>query len=117
MERHCHRGRAAGVRLGISLVQIDTLAPSHLNTAINGPGVVACEAEEKKRAKYASQTPTFCFVPVAVATLESLGDSADELMHDLGRCISEVIRESVGPQNFCCKDSVLPFSAEMQLVC
>jgi hypothetical protein len=71
----------------------DTLAPSHLNTAINGPGVVACEAEEKKRAKYASLSPTFCFVPVAVETLGALGDGADELMHDLGRRISEVTGE------------------------
>ena len=42
----------------------DTLAASHLNNAINGPGVVACEAEEKKRAKYATVAPSLCFVPV-----------------------------------------------------
>ena len=30
----------------------DTLTLSNLNTAINGPGVVACEAEGQKRAKY-----------------------------------------------------------------
>ena len=91
MECRCHRGRTAGVWLGISLVQ--TLAPSHLNIAINRPGVVACEAEDKKRAKYASLSPTFCFVPVAVGTLGALGDGADELMHDLGRRISEVTGE------------------------
>ena len=95
----------------------DILAPSHLNTAINGPGVVACEAEEKKRAKFATLSPTFCFVPVAVETLAALGNGADELMRDLGRRISEVTGESVGPQNFCCKDSVLTSSAEIQPVC
>ena len=61
----------------------DTLAPSQLNIAINGPGVIACEAEEKKRAKYASLSPTFCFVPVAVETLGALGDRADKFTHDL----------------------------------
>ena len=71
----------------------DILAPSHLNTAINGPGVVACEAEGKKRVKYASLSPTFCFVPVAVETLGTLGDGADERMHDPGWRISEVTGE------------------------
>jgi hypothetical protein len=71
----------------------DTLAPSHLNIAINGPGVVACEAEDKKRVKYASLTSSFCFVPVAVETMGALGDGAVELIYDLGRRISEVTGE------------------------
>ena len=40
----------------------DTLAPSHLNNATNGHSVVACEAEEKKRVKYASLVQSFWFV-------------------------------------------------------
>jgi hypothetical protein len=55
--------------------------------------VLWLRAEEKKRAKYASLTPTFCFVPVAVETLGALGDGAVELMHDLGRRISVVTGE------------------------
>jgi hypothetical protein len=70
----------------------DTQAPSHLNTAINGPGVVACETKEKKRAKYASLMLTF-FVPIAEETFGALGDGSDELMHDLARRISEVTGE------------------------
>jgi len=46
----------------------DTLTPSHLNNAVNGPGIVACKAEDKKRAKYANLAPSFCFVPIAVET-------------------------------------------------
>ena len=71
----------------------DTMAPSHINNAVNGPGVVACEAEEKKRSKYASLSPTFCFVPVAVETLGALGDGAVEMFHELGRRITAVTGE------------------------
>ena len=61
----------------------DTLAASHLNNATNRPGVVAREADEKKRAKYATLAPSFCFMPVAVETLDALGVSADQLFHEL----------------------------------
>jgi hypothetical protein len=70
----------------------DTLAPSHLNIAINGPGVVAAKPK-RKRVKYASLTSSFCFVPVAVETMGALGDGAVELIYDLGRRISEVTGE------------------------
>ena len=71
----------------------DTLAPSHLNIAVNGPGVVANEAEMKKRAKYACLTATFHFVPIAVETLGSLGEEAVNFIHDLGRRITTVTGE------------------------
>jgi hypothetical protein len=35
----------------------------------------------------------------------------------ISRDVSQRLRESVGPQNFSCKDSVLPSNAEMQPVC
>ena len=47
----------------------DTLAPSHLNAAVTGPGVVASEAEMQKRSKYGCLTHAYHFVPVAVETL------------------------------------------------
>jgi len=49
---------------------------------------VACEAEDKKRAKYANLAPSFCFVPVAVETIGALGVGSVEL-HELGRRITE----------------------------
>jgi len=73
------RPNRADVWLGTSRVQ--TLAPSHLNNAVNGPGIVACEAEDKKRAKYANLAPSFCFVPVAVETLGAFGAGEMELLH------------------------------------
>ena len=45
---------------------------------------MACEAEEKKCAKYATLAPSFCFVPVAVETPGALGEGADQLFHELG---------------------------------
>jgi hypothetical protein len=69
------------------------LAPSHLNIAVNGPGVVANEAEEKKRSKYACLSTAFHFVPIAVETMGSLGDDADNFVHDLGRRIMTLTGE------------------------
>jgi len=71
----------------------DTLAPSHLNTAITGQGAVANEAEAKKRSKYACLSPAFDFIPIAVETLGPLGDEASNFMHQLGRRITSVTGE------------------------
>jgi len=71
----------------------DTLAPSHLNTAITGQGAVANEAEAKKKSKYACLLPTFDFIPIAVETMGSLGDEACAFMHQLGRRIMSVTGE------------------------
>ena len=71
----------------------DTLAASHLNTAVAGPGAVANEAEAKKRIKYSCLAPTFHFVPVAVETLGAIGEEANEFLHELGRRIASVTGE------------------------
>jgi len=71
----------------------DTLAPSHLNSAVTGHGVVANESESKKKAKYACLTSTFHFVPVAIETLGAFGEEALNFIHKLGRRISTVTGE------------------------
>ena len=71
----------------------DTLAPSHLNLAVSGPGLVACEAEDHKRLKYSSLSAAYCFIPVAVETLGALGDEAANFLHQLGRRIATVTGE------------------------
>ena len=71
----------------------DTLAPSHLDTAVNGPGLVATEAERKKRSKYACLTPTYHFIPVAVETFGALGEDAGDFVKALGKRISAVTGE------------------------
>jgi hypothetical protein len=71
----------------------DTLAPSHLDTAVSGPGVLATEAEGRKCMKYTSLSATYCFVPIAVETLGALGDDATDFLHQLGRRIAAVTGE------------------------
>ena len=71
----------------------DTLAPSHLNAAVTGPGVVASEAEMQKRSKYGCLTHAYHFVPVAVETLGALGEEASNFVHELGGCIATVTGE------------------------
>lgn len=68
----------------------DTMAPSHLNTAVSRQGAVASEAEDKKRSKYASISSTYCFVPVAIETLGAFGQDADDFVCELGRRIAVV---------------------------
>jgi len=71
----------------------DTLAVSHLNAAVTGPGVVATEAERQTRIKYACLTHAYHFVPVAVETLGALGEEASDFVHELGRRIATVTGE------------------------
>ena len=54
----------------------DTLAASHLDHAVVGPGAVANDAENRKSAKYKSLSPLYNFWPVAVETLGALGAEA-----------------------------------------
>ena len=71
----------------------DTLAQSHLNRAVTGSGVVATDAESRKRIKYEIISQTHCFVPIAVETLGALGEEATAFLKDLGGRIAAVTKE------------------------
>ena len=71
----------------------DTLASSHLNNAVTGPGAVASVAESNKRTKYEEISHTFHFIPVAVETLGALGADAAAFFKDLGTRIKTVTQE------------------------
>ena len=71
----------------------DTFAPSHLNTAVSSPGAVACEAEDRKRQKYAGLAASYCFIPIAVETMGALGEEAVDFIRDLGRRLAIVTGE------------------------
>ena len=71
----------------------DTLAVSHLDRAVSGPGAVATDAESRKRSKYSSLAATYYFVPVAVETLGALGEEAVAFFSDLGRRIAATTGE------------------------
>jgi hypothetical protein len=75
----------------------DTLAASHLNHAVLGPGVVANDAETRKTTKYQSLAALYSFTPVAVETLGPLGDEATIFFRDLGHRIASVTDE---PRSF-----------------
>ena len=60
----------------------DTLAQSHLNRAVTGSGVVATDAESRKRTKYEIISQTHCFVPIAVETLGALCEEATVFLKD-----------------------------------
>jgi hypothetical protein len=93
----------------------DTLVPSHLNTAIKGL-VVASEAEDKTRVKYAGLTSSCCFVSVAVETMGASGDGALELIYDFGRCISVGTGERLAT-DFLLQRLSITCSVGMQQVC
>ena len=68
----------------------DTLASSHLNKAVTGPGKVANEAEQKKTEKYADLLTHYQFVPIAIETLGPIGDEASAFFKELGCRIAAV---------------------------
>ena len=63
----------------------DTLAPSHINRAILGPGIVASDVEALKSAKYAQLPTSMLFVPIAIETFGAFGKEAAKFMSVLGR--------------------------------
>ena len=75
----------------------DTLAPSHLDTAVTGPGSVATHAETNKRVKYSSLPAAYVFAPIGIETFGALGDDASVFLQDLGRRIAFVTQE---PRSF-----------------
>ena len=71
----------------------DTLAASHLNRAVTGPGQVANDAEQRKKEKYSALSTQYQFVPIAIETLGPVGDEATAFFQDVGRRIIAVTRE------------------------
>ena len=71
----------------------DTLAASHLNRAVTGPGEVANEAECRKTEKYAELRSRYQFIPIAIETLGPVGVEATAVFQELGRKISAITKE------------------------
>ena len=69
----------------------DTLAASYLDTAVSGPGVVATEAETRKRHKYSTVDDSmYIFQSIAIETLGAFGRSAIYFFNDLGHRMQTV---------------------------
>ena len=71
----------------------DTLAPSYSSLATREAGVVAEEAERRKKVKYSHLESSYCSIPVAVETLGVFGPEARGLVKDLGRRIAHTTLE------------------------
>ena len=61
-----------------------TLALAISTRPLQDHGIVACEAEEKKRLKCSNLSATNCFIPVAVETLGALGADPTDFIRQLG---------------------------------
>jgi len=72
----------------------DTLAASHLNKAVTGPGQVANHAEQLKIAKYAALSTEYEFVPIAIETFGPIGDEGTTFLQELGRRIEAVTKDT-----------------------
>jgi hypothetical protein len=70
------------------------MAPSHLNQAVTGPGVVVTVAEARKRLKYEVISLTYNFSPIANETFGALGEEATEFVKDLAARIKNATKES-----------------------
>ena len=71
----------------------DTYAPSHLSVATREAGVVAAQAELRKRLKYAELEASHHFVPVAIETSGVCGPEALQFLHELGHRLKAETRE------------------------
>lgn len=73
----------------------DTLAASYLDKAVTGPGVIATDAETKKRQKYSSiNTSIYIFQPIAIETLGAFGNNAIEFICELGQRLQIVSKDT-----------------------
>ena len=76
----------------------DTLAPSHIALASREPGLVAEQAEQQKKAKYADLQTTHHFVPIGIETTGVFGPEALSFFKELGRRLRA---HSGEPLSFC----------------
>jgi len=72
----------------------DTLASSHLNAAVTGPGQVANHVEQLKIDKYAALSRKFQFNLIAIETFGPVGEEATRFLQELGHCIEAMTRDS-----------------------
>jgi len=77
----------------VTCVDVDTLAPSHVELTSNLAGSAANEAEKKKCAKYSSLSNQFIFVPVGFETFGPWGYEASKLVTEIGKRLTEVTGE------------------------
>ena len=78
-----------GKALAWDVTCVDTMAQSYIAHSLNTVGYAANEAERKKVDKYRHLEKNFAFCPVGFETFGPWGDSAKELIAEIGRRITE----------------------------
>ena len=63
----------------------DTFAPSHGSLAAKGAGLIATQAEERKRSEYFELLTSHHFIPIAIEASGVFGPEASNFIKDLGR--------------------------------
>ena len=72
----------------------DTFAPSFSVLASSEAGLVAAQAEEKKRSKYLHLASDHSFTPVAIETSGVIGPQSLVFLHELGRRLEQTTGEA-----------------------
>ena len=68
----------------------NTFAPSYSGIASTGAGMVAAQAEERKRIKYLHLAMNHIFTPVAIETSGVIGPGSKRFIHELGHRLEQV---------------------------
>ena len=68
----------------------DTFAPSYVEDAARGPGIVAAAAESRKKTKYSNLLSSHVFTPVAIETSGVFGPETEAFIKELGRRLRQV---------------------------
>jgi hypothetical protein len=71
----------------------DTFAPTYLSLAASGAGMVANQAESRKRALYQDIESTHDFVPITIETSGVFGNGAQEFLKSLGHRLRTVSQD------------------------
>ena len=71
----------------------DTFAPSYNGLASSEAGLVAAQAEERKRSKYLHLSPVHLFLPVAIETSGVVGPQSKMFLKELGRRMEQATGE------------------------
>jgi len=72
----------------------DTCAESHISHTAKEAGAAANRASASKTAKYGALSVSHIFVPVAVETAGTWGQSAIELVQEIGKCITMITEDT-----------------------
>ena len=94
---------------------LDMLAPSHIALASREPGLVAEQAEQQRKAKYADLLTTHHFVPIGIETTGMFDPKALSFFKELGYHLRARSGDPLFFSHFFCNRLGSTFSEETPL--